>query len=57
MQISLGNWSVSAVIYDDCAVRKEDAVITQNKKYKSEVPLDLGKKSKDSYLPILRDHP
>jgi hypothetical protein len=49
MQISLGNWSVSAVIYDDCAVRKEDAVITQNKKYKSEVPLDLGKKSKDSY--------
>ena len=53
MQIILGNWSVSAVVYNDSAVRKEDSVIAHNKKYKSEVPLDLGKKSKNSYLPIL----
>ena len=52
-EMRVGNLSVSAVVYNDSAVRKEDAVITENKKYKSEVLLDFCKKSKDSYLPIL----
>lgn len=32
MQISLGNSSVSAVIYNDSAVRKENSVLARNKK-------------------------
>ena len=46
MQISLGNLSVSAVVYND-------TMIPKTKKYKSEALLDFCKKSKDSYLPIL----
>ena len=45
MQISLGNSFVSAVIYNDSAVRKENSVIAQDKNYKSEFTLGLRQKN------------